>query len=193
MLKEAQPCVETIIQGLPVTLLKRENQTSFTFKPTGQPGEISEAQFMAAYGSQDPDFVYGLIGQLANVGSKSRFPDEQGIKFALSAVRGVAPRDPVEAMLCAQMAVVQSSAMMFANRLVHAEELAERESAERSFNRLLRTYCALTEAFDRHRNGGARKIAVQQVSIAEGAQAIVGDVHQNGARAPGKANGHASA
>lgn len=104
----------------------------------------------------------------------------------------MAPQDPLEAKTCAQMAVLHSSAMMFANCLAHAEELAEIESAERSLNRLLRTYCALTEAFDRHRNGGVRKIAVQQVSIADGAQAIVGDVHQNGAKAPGKANGHAS-
>jgi hypothetical protein len=73
----------------------------------------------------------------------------------------------------------------------HAEELAEMESAERSLNRLLRTHCSLAEALDRHRHGD-RHIAVQQVSIAEGAQAILGDVHQNGAKARRNTNCHAN-
>jgi hypothetical protein len=184
-------CTETTIQGVPVTLVKYRNQTDFTFKPTGQAGEISQAELIAAYGSQDPDFVYGLMHRLANASSKGRSPDDEGLKFALASVRGMTPRDPFEAQICAVMAVVLSSMMKCANRRDHAEEPAEIESAERSINRFARTYASLVEAFDRHRNGD-QKIAVQQISVAEGAQAIVGDVHQNGAKAPGKANGHAS-
>jgi hypothetical protein len=58
-------------------------------------------------------------------------------------------------------------------------------------NRLLRTHCSLAEALDRHRHAD-RHIAVQQVSIAEGAQAILGDVHQNGAKARRNTNCHAN-
>ena len=338
-----QSCVETTIQGWPVTLLKYKGRTHFTFTPTGRAGEISEAQFLAAFGSEDPEFVWGLVSQLANVGAHSESPDVEGLKFALAAVsgmaprdpldaltcaqtaavhsismmyadrladaspytldmareesslnrllrtssaltaaldhhrnagdrkiaahqviaddtrsngsalpkpetqtylhfertgehgesahgsqdpdfvfglfgpltkigvqgrfyvdeglgfvratvRGMAPRDPVDAKLCAQMAVIYSVSMMFAHRLTHeSEDLVELDSAERSLNRSSRTFCALMEAFDRHRDVRDRKIARQQVSLAKGSQAIVGDVHQNDVKAPGKVNGHASA
>jgi len=49
------------------------------------------------------------------------------------------------------------------------------------------------EAFDRHRDVRDRKNARQQMSLAKGSQAIVGDVYQNNVKAPGKVNGHASA
>jgi hypothetical protein len=164
-----------------------EDQTYSRFERTGQHGEI-------AHGSQDPDFVSGLFGPLTRIGAQGRFPVDEGLQFVRAAVRGMAPRDPVEAQLCAHMAIVHSSAMMVANRLTHdPEDLAEMDSAERSLNRLLRTFCALMEAFDRHRGVGDRKIVRQQVSLAQRAQAIVGDVHQNGAKGPGKTNGHASA
>jgi hypothetical protein len=154
--------INTKIQGVPVTLIKiNDRTTAFTFNHN-DPGVISQPEFLASYGSQDPDFVYGLITKLANAGAAGECPDAEGLKFALAAVRGMAPRDPLEATLCANMAVIHSSMMMFAHRLAHAEELPEIESAERSLNRLSRTYCGLTEAFDRHRNGD-RKIAVRSV------------------------------
>ena len=185
-------CAYTRIQGCRVTLMRYRGVTQFTFDHTGEAGEISEAQLLASYGSQDPDFVYGLMRQLANVAhTPSGGPDAQSFAYALAAVRGMVPRDPIEAEIRAQMVVIQSWMMKVANRLAEAEDPAAIESAERSLNRLSRTYCTLTEAFDRHRNGD-RKIAVQQVSIAEGAQAIVGDVHQNGAEALDKLNGHAN-
>jgi hypothetical protein len=166
-------CVETTIQGRRVTIVKHKNKTYFTFWSSE---DTSEANFMAAYGSQDPDFVYGLLRQLANVGSDSPFPDDDGFKFALSAVRGLAPRDAVEAMIASQMVVVHGSAMKFANRLAHAESPAEMESAERTVNRLLRTHCALVEALNRYRNGADQKVSIEHMSLAEGAQAIVGNV-----------------
>ena len=190
------PCINTTIQGMPVTLMKCGDETclSFTVASSAKAGEITEAEFMAAYGSQDDEFVYGLMHQLANVGySRSGCPDVEGFRFALADVRGMAPRDTLEAKICAQMFVVHSSAMKVAKRLAQAEELAEIERLERSLNRLLRTFCALAAALDRHRNRD-RKIAVQQGSIAEGdARAIVGDIHQHGVKARGKRNGHASA
>jgi hypothetical protein len=185
-------CIDTTIQGMSVTLLRtNDNETVFTFKPSGKAGEITEAQLLAAYGSEDPAFVYGLMRRLASVGSKGGSPDVESFEFALAAVRGMAPRNPVEAELRALMVVILSSIMKVANRLAETEDPAEMESAEQSLNRLSRTYCGLTEAFDRHRNED-RKIAVQQISVTDGAQAIVGDVHQNGAKTRRNLNGHAN-
>ena len=46
-----------------MTLLKYKGRTDFTFMPTGRAGEISEAQFLAAYGSEDPEFVWALVSR----------------------------------------------------------------------------------------------------------------------------------
>ena len=170
-------CVETTIQGWPVTLLKYKGRTHFTFTPTGRAGEISEAQFLAAFGSEDPEFVWGLVSQLANVGAHSGSPDVEGLKFALAAVSGMAPRDPLDALTCAQTAAVHSISMMYADRLADASpytlDMAREES---SLNRLLRTYSALTAALDHHRNAGDRKIAAHQV--------IADDTRSNGSALP---------
>ena len=50
-------------------------------------------------------------------------------------------------------------------------------------NQLARTYSAQLEAFNRYHGGTDQKVTVQNVSVAEGGQAIVGNVTQAAARA----------
>ena len=50
-----------------------------------------------AFGSQDPDLVYGLFMQLAH--ASTRFHDGQGINLMVAAIRNIHPRDANEAML----------------------------------------------------------------------------------------------
>ena len=68
----------------------------------------------------------------------------------LSIVKGVKPRDEVEAMLAAQMAAVHTATMNFARRLGHAENIPQQDSAERAFNKLARTFTTQMEAKWRH-------------------------------------------
>ena len=79
-------------------------------------------------------------------------------------------------MIGAQMAAVHSAMMTAANRLAHAETLAEMDSAERAVNKLGRTFAALVETLKRYRNGGDHNVVVQHMSIAEGRRAIVGNL-----------------
>src|SRR6266481_4977284 len=51
-------------------------------------------------------FLEGLLLQLADAGSKGRKVDGRTLNFMLSVVKGIAPKDRVEALLAAQMAVV---------------------------------------------------------------------------------------
>jgi hypothetical protein len=55
-------------------------------------------------------------------------------------------------------------------------------SAQSAFNRLARTFAAQVEAFNRYRSSREQKMTVQHVDVAEGGQAIVGNVS---APAPG--------
>jgi hypothetical protein len=112
---------------------------------------------------------------LANTTSNSRFSDEHGIKFMMSVISSLKLRDQTEAMFGAQLAAVHSAMMTAANRLAHAETLAEMDSAERALNKLGQTFAALVETLKRYRNGGDYNLVVQHMSIAEGRQATVGN------------------
>jgi hypothetical protein len=60
----------------------------------------------------------------------------------LSVIKGLEPRDQVEALLAAQMAAVHTAIMTFARRLGHVETIPQQDSAERAFNKLARTFAA---------------------------------------------------
>lgn len=96
----------------------------------------------------------------------------------LSVVKGISPRDQVEAMLAAQMAAVHTATMTFARRLAHVENIPQQDSAERALNKLARTFTTQMEALKRYRTGGEQKVTVQHVTVSEGGQAIVGNVTQ---------------
>ena len=131
---------------------------------------------MQALGTTSIDFSSGLLGQLANAASKGPNADEDGINFMLSVVKGLEPRDEVEAMLAAQMAAVHMATMTFARRLAHVENVPPQDSAERAFNKLARTFAVQMEALKRYRTGGEQKVTVQHVTVNEGGRAVVGHV-----------------
>jgi hypothetical protein len=94
----------------------------------------------------------------------------------LSVIKGVGPRDQVEAMLAAQMTAVHMAMMSSARRLAHVENIPQQDSAERAFNKLGRTFAAQVEALNRYRTGGEQKVTVKHVTVNAGGQAIVGNV-----------------
>ena len=141
---------------------------------------LGQALLMEALGTKDPDFVSGLLGQLVNAGSQGGEPDEAGVNFMLSVVKGVEPKDQVEAMLASQMAAVHMATMTFARRLAHVDNIPQQDSAERAFNKLARTFAAQMEALKRYRSRGEQKIVVEHVTVNEGGQAIVGNVAHGG-------------
>jgi hypothetical protein len=113
---------------------------------------------------------------LANASRRGQDIDERGLS--------IEPRDQLEAMLAAQMAAVHVATMTFARHLAHAEEIVLVDSTERAFNKLTRTFAMQMEALKRCRSGAEQKVTLQHVSVAEGGQAIVGNVtqvrHKNG-------------
>ncbi|HET7021289.1 MAG TPA: hypothetical protein VFI58_11285 [Xanthobacteraceae bacterium] len=133
---------------------------------------------MDALGTADPDFYQGILHQLVSAGSQGAQIDERALNFMLSVVKGVQPRDQIEAMLAAQMASVHTASMKMAQRLGQVENIPQQDSAERAFNKLTRTFVSQMEALKRYRTGGEQKVTVQHVSVSEGGQAIVGNVTQ---------------
>ena len=94
-----------------------------------------------AFGSQDPDFVYGLVMQLAH--ASTRFHDGEGLNFMLSAIKNIHPRDANEAMLEGQIAAVNMSMMNYIDELAGLRGTPQEEMAERAVNKLARTFATL--------------------------------------------------
>ena len=147
---------------------------------------VGFALLMEAVGTAEPEFLDGILDQIANAGAIDGQPGEDRLNFMLSVIKGVEPRDQVEAMLAAQMAAVHCQTMTFARRLNHIDTIPQQDSAERAFNKLARTFAKQVEALKRYRSGGEQKVTVEHVTVNEGGQAIVGNVTSGGRGRPKK-------
>jgi hypothetical protein len=127
-----------------------------------------------ALGTADNDFVDGLIRQLAHANSREGKVDEIAFRLMFSVIKGIEPKDQLEAMLAAQMAAVHQVTMKLAARLNLVERAEPQDIA--AFNKFVRTFATQLEALKRYRTGGEQKVTVQHVSVNEGGQAIVGHV-----------------
>jgi hypothetical protein len=96
---------------------------------------------------------------VSSVLSRFKTADEHGLNFMLSVVKGIEPKDQVEAMLAAQMAAVHMATMTFARRLAHVENIPQQDK-ERAFNKLARTFAAQVEALKRYRSRGEQTVRV---------------------------------
>jgi hypothetical protein len=133
---------------------------------------------MEALGTADFDFDSGLMKQLKQLAVHDGKVDARELNFLVSMIKGIKPNDQLEAMLGAQMAAVYTIAMRFAEQFYRVESLQQQDSADRIFNKLMRTFVMQLEALKRYRTGGEQKVTVQHVSVGEGGQAIVGNVTQ---------------
>jgi len=144
-------------------------------------------------GIADRDFIRGPSQQLINADSVS---GGGGLEFVASAIHDIKPKDQLEAMLGAQMAVVHMAAMKFIAQLGVAPEMAY-DYVERSVTKLMQTFSTQMLTLKRYRIGGEQKVTVQHVSVGDGGRAIVGPVTQNAierpADAPALANDRGSA
>ena len=131
---------------------------------------VGRALVMDSLASADEDFLNGIKNQLVNASAHGQDIDERGLNFMLSVIKGIEPRDQLEAMLAAQMAAVHVATMTFARDLAPVNISG--------FNKLTRTFAMQMEALKRYRSGAEQKVTLQHVSVAEGGQAIVGNVTQ---------------
>jgi hypothetical protein len=139
---------------------------------------IGRALLSDALASADRDFVNGIVDQLGNTCRHGQAVDERGLNFKLAVIKGIEPRDQLETMLAAQMAAVHVASMTLAQQLADVEMIPELDSVGRAFNQLTRTFAMQMEALKRYRSGAEQKVTLQHVSVAEGGQAIVGNVTQ---------------
>jgi hypothetical protein len=141
--------------------------------------ELGERLMADALGVADPDAMHGILRQLVKASANGEKPDATTLAFMISMVEGIKPRDSVEAMLVAQMVSVHVMAMRSAHQLATAGDVARQDSASRALARLSRTFPAQIEALNRYRSTSEPAITVQNVSVQDGGNAIVGNVTQH--------------
>ena len=174
--------------GFPLASLEvnAEEQTG-TLKIESNDTELARALTLNALGTTDDRFADGLLFQILNACG------QDGFRFVVPVISGLEPKDQMEAMLAAQMAAVHMATMKYAGRLTHASSYLESEMAEKSLNKLARTFTAQMEALKKYRSGGQQKMTVEHVHVHEGGQAIVGPVTQGGGGSKKKAKDQAHA
>jgi len=141
--------------------------------------ELGERLMADSFGVADSDAMYGLLRQLVRASATGETTDPVNLAFMMAMIQSIKPRDSIEAMLVAQMVSVHVMAMRCAHRLANAAGEAQQDSASRALSRLARTFPAQIEALNRHRSQGEPVITVQNVSVADGGNAIVGNVTQH--------------
>ncbi|MCS3761083.1 hypothetical protein [Bradyrhizobium centrosematis] len=167
----------------PTPRIKLTRRSIVIKHPDAQAGERLMAE---ALGAVDRDALHGILKQLMKASVILQKPDEANLAFMVSMMKGMAPRDSLEAMLTAQMVSIHVATMRSACRLASTEDLAQQEGITRTLTRLARTFAAQMEALNRHRGNGERPITVQNLSVQDGGSAIVGNVAQHAHLAVGE-------
>jgi hypothetical protein len=169
------------------TPTRRSGDKSSATSPDHPNGADDCARIMEMLGTTDPDFAKGIYAQLISASSRGdgRY-DAVGLFFSLAAIKGKKPKDQFQAMLVVQATVTHVLTMKHASQLAQADNTAIQDSAERAYNKLARTFIMQLEALNRLETGGEQKVTVQNVSVSEGGQAIVGNVTQGAQEEPVK-------
>jgi hypothetical protein len=145
---------------------------------TKDPSNTSPPITMQDFGTEYPDFFHGIFGQMANCVAKDGHVDQADLKFAMLFLKGGKPRDHIEAALLTQMAPTHLQIMRFSRLLSNARDPVEFNRYEAILTKLMRTFVAQVEALKRYRNTNEPGVTVQNVSVTDGGQAIVGNVMQ---------------
>jgi hypothetical protein len=136
-------------------------------------------------GSASGAFTLGLVSGLCEALPRGGAQDLEELPLghvaAAQAMREIAPRDPLEGMLTAQLIAVHAAAMECFRRAAIPEQSFEARQANLcQANKLVRSYAALVEALDKHRGKGQPQVVrVERVTVEAGGQAIVGAVSRD--------------
>ena len=104
----------------------------------------------------------------------SRSPEQ--IHALVSLYRETGVENPVEAMLMSQMVTVHKHAMKLMAKASEISSVTSCEAVMNMANKLMRTFTAQVEAFEKLKRGGKQVIKVDHVHVHEGGQAIVGNI-----------------
>ena len=126
----------------------------------------------------DQDFAEEILRQLAEATIKYDGNKALRLRYTWSIIKGMAAKNQLEILLLIQMIAIHHAALNHAARLGDSTDLERSETCANILNKLARTYTDQMTTLHRCRTGPDLRL-VQNVSVADGGQAIVGNVTQN--------------
>jgi hypothetical protein len=137
---------------------------------------------LATFGTVSADVAEQCVRWLtqATTNRWRPIPNEMEANAVLAIVGGMQPQNELEAVLLVQMMATHQYAMDLLARARHHEHWKGAESYGLQATRLLRTFTAQVEAFNKLRRGGTQTVRVEHVHVYPGGQAVVGSVIQAG-------------
>jgi hypothetical protein len=124
---------------------------------------------MESFGITDRNFLSPLYGQLLEADGFGG----DGVEFAVAVIKSINPRDSLEAMLAAQMAVMHWATMKFMRQVGDVRGTQFQEFAVTTATKLARVFAAQMETIKRYRSGGEQKVTVRHELVSEQGQAIL--------------------
>lgn len=161
----------------------REAPDGFRAHSPHDAGGLHSAHMMNAMGTASPAFMirnFQSLEAAVRARNEERGEEAYSVNAALALVEAIAPQDELEGSLAVQMA---SSHALTMEMLCRAKSTSDVEHLQLYGNmaiKLQRTFAAQLEALARMRGKGQQTVRVEHVTVAPGAQAIVGDVHHYG-------------
>jgi hypothetical protein len=148
--------------------------------------------FMEALGTTNPAFAKELFAEQFYASARGADKvDRQALFLPLAVLKGINPKDELDAMHVAQMTAIHRAVIRLSGELAQVENIPHLEALTRAINQLTRTYTAQLEAHKRYCSGGEQNVTtVQNVSVTEGGQAMFANVTQaaHGARPDAPSN-----
>ena len=150
-----------------------------------------------AFGTRSRQFVYSMLKGLGNATADHSLnldfspasPDQTAFNAALAVIDGVRPKDEIEAMLAAHMAVtnivllelVARTRGAVAGHRYEGNGIKRLDVLGNLTTKFMRTYTMQVEALARKRRKGQQNIRVKHVHVYAGGQAVVGNLsHREG-------------
>ncbi|WEK50975.1 MAG: hypothetical protein P0Y66_02545 [Candidatus Kaistia colombiensis] len=133
------------------------------------------------FGSASHDFAWRQLCLLRTSGNAT---DTEETNAALGFIGGIQPNDEIEAALAVQMLGTHEASVRLLATAMNAGHIDAQERYINMATKMQRTFTAQVEAMKRYRSSGEQTIRVQHqnVTVQEGGQAVIGDVHGGGRR-----------
>jgi hypothetical protein len=149
------------------------------------------------FGTRSLQFVYSMLNGLGkatadhsqNLGFSPGSSDQLALNAALAVISGVRPKDEIEAMLAAHMAVANIALLelvartrgTIAGHIYEGSGIKKLDVLGNLTNKFMRTYTMQVEALARKRRKGGQNITVRHLHVHAGGQAVVGNFdHRSG-------------
>ena len=147
---------------------------------TPLPSDCTSQDFLRSLqnnGISDPEFLIGILSQVNQISRESGNSTELG--FLLSSIKGSNPTSQNEVLLLVQMAALHDAAISATTNLASTRDPELVDRFTNAVTKLTRAFAAHVEVLHRCRSVNEKNINIQNVSIRENAQAILGNVTHN--------------